>query len=50
MVTEDIESLAAPVWKSIVTNVSPNKYFSPNLTNGVEVSESLSVNHLEDKT
>ena len=49
METEEIKSLVSPVWKRIVTDVSPNKYFIPNLTNGVDVRESLSGKHSEDK-
>ena len=49
METEEIKSLIAPAWKRIVTDVSPNKYFIPNLTNGVDVRESLSGKHSEDK-
>jgi hypothetical protein len=47
--TEEIKSLIAPVWKRIVTDVSPNKHFIPNLTNGVDVRKSVSGNHSEDK-
>jgi len=49
METEEIKSLIAPVWKRIVTDVSPNKHFIPNLTNGVDVRKSLSGKHSEDK-
>ena len=49
MESEEIKTLVAPVWKRIVTDVSPNKYFIPNLTNGVDVRESLSGRHSEDK-
>ena len=47
MESEEIKTLVAPVWKRIVTDVSPNKYFIPN--NGVDVRESLSGRHSEDK-
>ena len=49
MEKEEIKSLLSPVWKKIVTDVSPNKYFIPNLTNGVGVRESLFGNHSKDK-
>jgi hypothetical protein len=48
MESEEIKSLVSPVWKKIVTDVSPNKHYIPNLTNGVDVRESLSGRHSED--
>jgi|TARA_B110000914_G_C15434308_1_gene432999 hypothetical protein len=44
MPTEEIKSLIAPAWKRIVTNVTSNKHYIPNLTNGVNVRESVSGN------
>ena len=49
MPTEEIKSLIAPAWKRIVTNVTSNKHYIPNLTNGVNVRESVSGKHSEDK-
>ena len=45
----EIKSLIAPSWKGIVTNVTSNKHYIPNLTNGVDVRESVSGKHSEDK-
>ena len=49
MPTDEMKSLIAPAWKKIVTKVSPNKYFIPNLTNGVDATESKSGGHSDDK-
>ena len=49
MSTDEMKSLIANAWKRIVTIVSPNKYFIPNLSNGVDVKESLSGKHSKDK-
>ena len=49
MPTDEMKSLIAPVWKRIVSKVSPNKYFIPNLTNGVDATESKSGGHSDDK-
>ena len=49
MPTDEMKSLIAPVWKQIVSRVSPTKYFIPNLSNGVDVKESLSGKHSKDK-
>jgi len=49
MPTDEMKSIIAPVWKQIVSRVSPTKYFIPNLSNGVDVSESLSGKHSIDK-
>jgi len=49
MPTDEIKSIIAPAWKRIVTNVTTNKYYIPNLTNGVDVRESISGKHSEDK-
>ena len=46
--TEEIKSLVDPVWKRIVADVSPKKRFIPNLTNGLDVRESLTGRHSED--
>ena len=48
MEPEEIKSLVAPVWIRIVTDVSPNKQFIPDLTDGVDVKESLSGRHSDD--
>ena len=47
--TEEIKSIIAPDWIRIVSNVTTNKYYIPNLTNGVDVRESISGKHSEDK-
>jgi hypothetical protein len=49
MPIDEMKSLIANAWKRIVTRVSPNKYFIPNLTNGVDVTESKSGGHSKDK-
>ena len=49
MPTEGIKSLIAPAWKRIVINVTSNKHYIPNLTNGVDVRESVSGKYSEDK-
>ena len=49
MTTEEIKTLIAPSWKRIVSNVTSNQYYIPNLTNGVDVRESVSGKHSEDK-
>ena len=49
MPTEKIKSLIALAWKRILTNVTSNKHYTPNLTNGVDVRESVSGKHLEEK-
>ena len=41
--------LIAPAWKRVVTTVSPTKYFIPNLSNGVDVSDTPSGKHSKDK-
>ena len=49
MPAEEIKSFLAPAWKRIVSNVTTNKYYIPNLTNGVDVRECVSGKHSEDK-
>jgi hypothetical protein len=47
---ESIEKLKdESIWKRIVINVTSNKHYIPNLTYGVEVRESVSGKHSEDK-
>ena len=49
MPIDEMKSLIAHAWKRIVSKVSPTKYFIPNLSNGIDVSESLSGKHSIDK-
>ena len=49
MPIDEMQSLIAPAWKRVVTTVTPTKFFIPNLSNGVDVSESLSGKHSRDK-
>ena len=49
MPIDEMKSIIATAWKQIVSRVSPTKYFIPNLSNGVDVSESLSGKHSIDK-
>jgi len=49
MPTDEIKKHVAPVWTKIVTKVSSNKYYIPNLSHGVDVRESLSGGHSQDK-
>ena len=47
--TDEIKKHVAPIWIKIVTKVSSNKYYIPNLSHGVDVKESLSGGHSKDK-
>lgn len=47
MESEEIKSLVDPVWERIVTDVSPNEHYIPNLTKVVDVRESFSGRHSE---
>jgi len=49
MPIDEMKSIIATAWKKIVTKVSPNKYFIPNLTNGVDATELMSKEHSKDK-
>ena len=49
MPTNEMQSLIANAWKRIVTTVSPNKFFIPNLSNGVDVTNTPSGKHSKDK-
>ena len=49
MPTDEMQSLIANAWKRIVTTVSPNKFFIPNLSNGVDVTDTPSGKHSKDK-
>jgi hypothetical protein len=49
MPTDEMKSLVALAWKRVVTTVSPNKFFIPNLSNGVDVSDTPSGKHSKDK-
>lgn len=49
MPIDEIKSIIATAWKRIVTRVSPNKFFIPNLSNGVDVSDTPSGKHSKDK-
>ena len=49
MRTDEIKKHVAPVWTKIVTKVSSNKYYIPNLSHGVDVKESLSEGRSKDK-
>ena len=48
MLINEMQSLIAPAWKQIVSKVSPTKYFIPNLSNGVDVSDTPSGIHSKD--
>ena len=49
MPTDEIKKHVAPVWIKIVTKVSSNKYYIPNLSNGVDIKENLSEENSKDK-
>ena len=48
MPIDEMKSLIAHAWKRIVSKVSPTKYFIPNLSNGVDVSDTPSGIHSKD--
>ena len=47
--TEEIKFLLAPAWKRLVTNLTSNEHYIPNLNNGVDFRESVSGKYSEDK-
>ena len=49
MPIDEMKSIIAHAWKRVVTTVSPTKYFIPNLSNGVDVSDTPSGKHSKDK-
>ena len=49
MPIDEMKSIIATAWKQIVSRVSPTKYFIPNLSNGVDVSDTPSGKHSIDK-
>ena len=49
MPIDEMNSVIATAWKRIVTTVSPNKFFIPNLSNGVDARELKDVDHSKDK-
>ena len=49
MPIDEMNSVIANAWKRVVTTVSPNKFFIPNLSNGVDVTDTPSGKHSKDK-
>ena len=48
MPIDEMKSIITTAWKRVVTTVSPTKYFIPNLSNGVDVSDTPSGIHSKD--